>query len=78
MAVGLRDTGYAKGVGEDNKHLKLNITQNGSTAISSIGFNLGHKLSEVSNGKTFDAVFVIEENEWQGTKNLQLKLKDLR
>jgi len=78
MADKLRDTGYAKGVGEDGKHLKVSVTQNGTTRIGGIGFNLGSKLNLVKNGKSFDAVFSLDENEWQGNISLQLKLRDVR
>ncbi len=78
MTENLRDTGYAKGVGEDNKHLKLAVTQNGSGPVGAIGFNLGIKLPIVQNGKPFSAVFSLEENHWNGMVSLQLKVKDLR
>ena len=78
MIEDLRDSGYAKGVGEENKHLKLAISRNSQRPLNAIGFNLGHKLEQVTTGKPFSAAFAIEENEWQGTRSLQLKLKDLR
>lgn len=78
MAEGLQDSGYAKGVGQDNAHLKLAVTQDGYGPIGGIGFNLGDKLSAVISRKNFDAVFSLDENEWQGNVSLQLKLKDLR
>ncbi len=78
MTENLRDTGYAKGVGEDNKHLKLSVTQNGTGPVGAIGFNLGNKLSVVQNGKPFSAVFSLDENQWNGRVSLQLKVKDLR
>lgn len=78
MTENLRDTGYAKGVGEDNKHLKLAVTQNGCGPVGAIGFNLGSKLPDVQNGKSFSAVFSLEENHWNGIVSLQLKVKDLR
>lgn len=78
LAENLSDTGYAKGVGEDGKHLKLTVTQKGSPPISAIGFNLGHKLELVQNGKPFSAVFSLDENEWQGNVSLQLKIRDIR
>lgn len=78
MTENLRDSGYAKGVGEEQKHLKLAVSQNGSTPIGGIGFNLGTKLHLVSNQKPFDAVFSLDENEWQGRTSLQLKLRDIR
>lgn len=78
MADNLKDTGYAKGVGQDEKHLKLSATQNGGQPIGAIGFNLGEKLSLVKNRQSFDAVFSLDENEWQGNMSLQLKLRDIR
>ena len=85
MAENLKDTGYAKGVGEDEKHLKCKVHQNASVdsgavrkSYDAIGFNLGQKLPIVTNKKRFNAVFSIEENEWNGNVNLQLKLRDIK
>ncbi len=78
MAENLQDSGYAKGVGQDAAHLKLAVTQNGYGPLGGIGFNLGDKLNTVINRQTFDAVFSLDENEWQGNVSLQLKLRDLR
>lgn len=78
MAENIKDSGYAKGVGEDAKHLKFAVTQNGYGPIGGIGFNLGDKLPLLTSRKPFSAVFNIDENEWQGNVSLQLKLKDLR
>lgn len=78
MAENLQDTGYAKGVGQEEAHLKLAAVQNGSSPIGAIGFNLGNKLSLVQNKKPFSAVFSLDENEWQGVVSLQLKLRDIR
>lgn len=78
MAEQLKDTGFARGVGEDTKHLKLSVTQHGSVPIGAIGFNLGGKLHLIAGGKPFSAVFSVDENEWQGNISLQLKLRDLR
>ena len=74
----LQDTGYAKGVGEEEKHLKLQATQNGSQLVSGIGFSLGHKLPLVARRKPFSAVYTIDENEWNGKLSLQMKLKDIK
>ncbi|MBC30228.1 MAG: single-stranded-DNA-specific exonuclease RecJ [Muricauda sp.] len=78
LARGVQDTGYAKGVGEDGKHLKLTLTQKGSRPIGAIGFNLGDKLDVVKNKNSFDIVFSLDENEWNGQVSLQLKLRDIR
>ncbi|MBS9461402.1 single-stranded-DNA-specific exonuclease RecJ [Flagellimonas sp. 389] len=77
MAEKVQDTGYAKCVGEDEKHLKLSVFQNGSPNFGAIGFNLGDKLERVKNKNQFGIAFTIDENEWNGTTTLQLKLKDV-
>ncbi len=78
LARGVQDTGYARGVGEDEKHLKLTLTQKGSKPIAAIGFNLGEKLSLVKTNGHFDSVFSLDENEWNGETTLQLKIRDIR
>lgn len=83
MAEKLMDTGYGKGVGEGAKHLKLKVKRANSTntiekAYDAIGFNLGSKLGIVKNNGIFNAVFSLDENEWNGAVNLQLKLRDIR
>ncbi|SHI43099.1 single-stranded-DNA-specific exonuclease RecJ [Pseudozobellia thermophila] len=78
MSENLKDTGYARGVGENEAHLKLSVTQNGIGPIGGIGFNLGDKLALVANRRPFDAVFSLDENEWQGNISLQLKIKDIK
>ena len=85
MAEGVKDTGYGKGIGEGEKHLKLSLIQNGSVTsrgvekpIGAIGFNLGDKLNKVKTQQQFDVVFSLDENEWNGAVSLQLKLKDLK
>lgn len=78
MSVHLKDTGYGKCVGEDNKHLRITVTQNGAPKIVCIGFGLGDKLNLIENKKEFKAVYSIDENHWQGMTSLQLKLKDIK
>lgn len=78
MAEKLQDSGYAKGVGSEGAHLKFTVTQDGWGPIGGIGFNMGDKLPQVISRKKFDAVFSLDENEWQGNVSLQLKLKDLK
>lgn len=74
----LADTGYGKTVGEEGKHLKVAVCQNGSPSFGGIGFNLGEKLPLVTNKKPFSAAYSIDENEWNGEVRLQLKLRDIK
>jgi len=77
MTQNLQDTGYGKCVGEDDKHLRLTVSQDHIKLVS-IGFNLGHKLPVIKNRQSFDAVYSIDENHWQGNVSLQLKLRDIK
>jgi len=78
MSKGLKDSGYAKAIGTDEDHLKLFVRQNVSQGFGGIGFGLGKKLDLVKNQKSFDAVYCIDENEFNGNVTVQLRLKDLR
>lgn len=78
MSKNLKDTGYAKQLGKEEEHLKLFVKQNGSEGIGGIGFGLGNKLELVKNQKPFDAVYCIDENEFNGNVTVQLRLKDLK
>ncbi|GGG38317.1 single-stranded-DNA-specific exonuclease RecJ [Croceivirga lutea] len=78
MTRGVVDTGYGKGVGEKEKHLKIAVTKNGSQPIGCIGFGLGDKIALIKGRQQFDIAYVIEENEWNGQVNLQLRIKDIR
>lgn len=81
MAENLTDSGYAKVVGQDGKHLKCRISDavknSKGYSFDAIGFGLGEKLPIVGD-KGFSAVFSLDENEWQGNFTLQLKLKDIK
>jgi len=82
MTKGVKDTGYAKGIGQNEEHLKLFVKQSrsfgSSEGFGAIGFGLGDKLELVKNQNLFDVVFCIDENEFNGNVTVQLRLKDLR
>lgn len=60
-----------------NNHLKFRAIQN-NFAIDAIGFNLGHKINDCSNGKPFQVAYTLEENMFNGSTTLQLRIKDIR
>ena len=78
MTQGLKDTGYGKCVGEDDKHIRLTATQSFNDKIVCIGFGLGDKIDIIKNKKSFSAAYSIDENHWKGNVSLQLKLKDIK
>ena len=78
MTPDVQETGYGKCVGEEDKHLKLTVSQFGEGNISGIGFNLGNKLDLIKNKKPFKIAYAIDENHWNNTISLQLKVKDIQ
>lgn len=78
MSKNVVDSGYAKTLGNDAEHLKVFVKQNHSPNFNAIGFGLGKKIDIVKNKNPFDAVYVVEENEWNGNVSLQLQLRDIR
>ena len=74
----LTDTGYAKKIGAEEEHLKVYVKQSDSESFNAIGFGLGHKKELVDNKQSFAAAFSVEENEWNGTVSLQLRLRDIK
>lgn len=67
----------AKKVGKENAHTKLKLVQN-NKEFSAILFNHGEMGDQLYYGKDVDVVYKISENEWNGKKNLELKIEDLR
>ncbi|WP_396138380.1 single-stranded-DNA-specific exonuclease RecJ [Flavobacterium sp.] len=78
LSKNIIDSGYAKTLGNDAEHLKAFVKQNNSPNFNAIGFGLGDKIDVVKNRNPFEAVYVLEENEWNGTVSLQLQLRDVR
>ncbi len=77
MSSDLKDTGYGKCVGEDDKHLRVTVTQKGNK-LTGIGFGLGDKIELILNRKPFKAAYSIDENHWNGKVSLQMKLRDIK
>lgn len=78
LTKNVKDTGYGKPMGKEDEHIRLFVKQNHSAGVAAIGFNLGAKLEITSHQKTFQAVYCIDENEWNGTVTTQLRLKDIK
>jgi single-stranded-DNA-specific exonuclease len=75
LARDLKIVGYPSVVG--GNHLRFKVRQGGKT-MAAIGFGLGHLARELSTGtQGVRLVFTVEENEWQGKRQLQLRVRDL-
>lgn len=69
----------ARTVGRDNSHLKLKVADPDSpTPFEAIAFRMGDWYAKLSPEKAVDLVFSLDENVWNGTSTLQLKVKDLK
>ena len=67
-------------VGSGNKHLKLSLQPgaNSPKVFDAIGFGLGAYYDTIKIGDVVDVVATVGENEWRGSKSLQLTLTDLK
>ncbi len=63
-------------VGTNNKHLQLFISQNGGKVFKTIGFSCGTWCDRLAVGDQLDLVIELNINEWNGNRNLELKLID--
>ncbi|AWG24192.1 single-stranded-DNA-specific exonuclease RecJ [Flavobacterium kingsejongi] len=77
----LYDTGYGKTMGEKDAHIRLYLKQQQQATpdgFAAIGFNLGAKIAQVKDRALFEGIYCIEENHFNNTTTLQLRLKDIR
>lgn len=65
-----------RNVGENGKHLKLKVSA-ANVIREGIGFNLGSLNQELASTKEVDLAFALEENNWNGSAQVQLNLKDI-
>ncbi len=74
------DTGAGRMVGSNGEHLKLDLCQESSAtkSLPAIGFNLANHFEYIKSHKPFDICYSIEMNEFRGSKNLQLNIRDIK
>jgi len=75
IARNVMDTGYSKIV--KDAHIKFSLKQD-NTVFSGIGFNMADKFLLLKTARLVDIIFTLDENEWNGQTNLQLKVIDFR
>jgi single-stranded-DNA-specific exonuclease len=63
-------------VGKEGSHLKLKLARAGQPPLDAIGFGLGDWSRDMPD--RIDVAFQLEINEWNGYRNLQLNLQDIR
>ncbi len=68
----------AQSVGQQGKHLRLMVKHNSNIIRKTIGFCFGGWCAKIKTGGRIDMVFEVDSNEWNGSRELQLKIIDLR
>jgi single-stranded-DNA-specific exonuclease len=65
--------------GADGQHLKLRLDDgHGGPSYEAIAFRLGHLVGYFEKYPWLDIAYTLEANEWNGSRTLQLNIKDLR
>lgn len=66
-------------IGTDGKHLRAMVTQDENPSLHKlIGFSFGEWCARLNVGDKIDIVFEFDINEWNGNRELQLKIIDMR
>ena len=75
----LVDSGFARQMGGGNTHLSMNfMNSNFSTPIKGIAFRQGPKYDRIKDGKAFEAIFSIHEEEYNDQTTIQYNIRDLK
>jgi len=75
LARRLSISGMPRFLGENN--LKFRVAQ-GNTVFSAIGWKMGTFYEMLISNRLLDMIFVVEESEWNGFKEIQLNVKDIK
>lgn len=73
-----------RAVGKEQKHLQMSLRSLSETSggkeyiFKCIGFNFGKAINQLRIGEHIDLVFEIISDEWNGFKNLKLRILDFR
>ena len=69
------ETGFSKIV--KDQHIRFVLNQHNVT-LTGIGFNMSTSFELLQMNKPIDVVFNLDINEWNGEKNIQMKVIDIR
>ena len=74
------DTGAGRMVGSSGEHLKLDLCQEstGQKSFPAIAFSQANHFEYIKQGNPFDICYSLEMNEFRGTRNLQLNVRDIK
>lgn len=64
-------------VGKNGKHIKFIFSSGEIFRIDGIGFGIGDSSEKLSSGKNATIIYTVDENEWNGSKKIQLKIRKI-
>ena len=64
-------------VGKDASHLKLRVQSPNGKIVDAIGFRFGEWIGKLTLGCNIDLVYEVDMNEWNGNRELQMKIVDI-
>jgi single-stranded-DNA-specific exonuclease len=64
-------------IGKDQKHVKFKFSKDGKT-FDAVGFGMAEQTVKMNIGDIVNIAYTIDENIWNNTKTLQLKIKDIK
>lgn len=77
LARGLTVIDHKK-MGKDETHMRLMVSHTTPVIRKTVGFRLAEWCDKLKKGDKVDMVFEVDINEWNGNRELQLKIVDLR
>jgi len=74
------DAGSGRMVGSSGEHLKLDLCHEstGQRTFPAIAFSQSEHFEHIRAGKPFDICYSVEMNEFRGSRNLQLNIRDIK
>ncbi|TAL50435.1 single-stranded-DNA-specific exonuclease RecJ [Patescibacteria group bacterium] len=76
LSRGVRVASFSR-VGRDGGHLKLRLQSQTGKLIEAIGFGFGEWVTKLTLSAQIDVVYEIQVNEWNGNRQLQIRIVDL-
>jgi len=65
-------------MGATGAHVRLNVLDDAGTQFKLVGFSMGHLLTTLKIGDMIDVVYEARENEWNGRKEVQYRIIDIK
>ncbi len=76
MTKDVRDSGNSRIVKED--HLKLDVFKSGQRNMKGIAFGMAGKYDYIQRKTKFDVCYQLQLNEWNGYRNIEMMVKDIK